>query len=125
MTCHEFTVDSMIRGYHEYQEIWEAEDGEVLLCKREIGNRHDLYAVATVKDDVVVGHVPRRISLVCAIFIRRGGCITCRVTERRRYSADLVQGGMEIPCKLTFSTASETEYMKTRKLVNEALSVKL
>ena len=32
---------------------------------------------------------------------------------------------MEIPCKLTFMTASETEYMKTRKLVNDALSVEL
>ena len=32
---------------------------------------------------------------------------------------------MEIPCKLTFMTANETEYMKTRKLVNDALSVEL
>ena len=32
---------------------------------------------------------------------------------------------MEIPYKLTFMTASETEYMKTRKLVNDALSVEL
>ena len=32
---------------------------------------------------------------------------------------------MEIPCKLTFMNASETEYMKTRKLMNDALSVEL
>ena len=32
---------------------------------------------------------------------------------------------MKIPCKLTFMTASKTEYMKTRKLVNDALSVEL
>ena len=121
----EFTVDAMIRGYHEYRQIWEAEDGEVLQCQRETGNRHDLYAVATVKNDVIVGHVPRLISSLCSIFIRRGGSITCTVTGRCRYSADLVQGGIEIPCKLTFITDSETEYNKTRKLVEDALSVKL
>ena len=32
---------------------------------------------------------------------------------------------MEIPCKLTFNTVSETECNKTRKLVNDALSVEL
>ena len=32
---------------------------------------------------------------------------------------------MEIPCKLTFNTASKTEYMKIRKLVHNALTVEL
>ena len=27
----------------------------------------------------------------------------CQVTGKRRYSSDLVQGGVEIPCTLTFS----------------------
>ena len=88
----EFTVDAMIREYQEYNQIWEAEDGEVLQCQRETGNRHDLYAVATVKNDVVVGHVPRIILSLCSIFIRHGGSITCTVTAGCRYSADLVQG---------------------------------
>ena len=96
MNCHEFTVDAMIRGYYEHQQIWKAEDGEVLLCQREKGNDHDLYAVATVKDDVVVGHVPHRISLVCSNFIQRGRCITFTVTGRCPYSADLLQGGWKL-----------------------------
>ena len=58
----EFTVDAMIHGYHEYRQTWEAEDGEILQCQREISNSYNLYAAATVKNDVVVGHVPRLIS---------------------------------------------------------------
>ena len=30
-----FTTDSVIRGYHEYNSIWEAAFGEVLQCQRE------------------------------------------------------------------------------------------
>ena len=36
------------------------------------------------------------------MFIQRGGEITATVTGRRRYFSDLVQGGLEIPCDLTF-----------------------
>ena len=36
-------VEAMIRGYHEYQSIWEAEVGENLMCIREPGNVRDPY----------------------------------------------------------------------------------
>ena len=39
-------VEAMIRGYHEYQSIWEAEVGENLTCVREPSNVRDPYAVA-------------------------------------------------------------------------------
>ena len=42
-------VETMIRGYHEYQSIWEAEIGENLTCIREPGNVRDPYAVAVTK----------------------------------------------------------------------------
>ena len=48
--------------------------------------------------DIVVDHVPKRISLICSSFLRRGGSITCKVMGPRRFSADLLQGGLEIPC---------------------------
>ena len=44
--------------------------GEVLPL--EVGNRHDPYAVTVKKDELVVGHLPRKISCICSIFIRRG-----------------------------------------------------
>ena len=83
----------MVRGYHVYQYVWDAGmDGEALNCYREVGNTYDPCAVAVRKDAVTVGHVPRAISSVCLIFIRRGGIILCRVNGARRYSADLPNG---------------------------------
>ena len=58
--CFEFSVQSMVRGYHVYQEEWDATIGEILHCQREIVNCHDPYAVATLSDRTVVGHVPQK-----------------------------------------------------------------
>ena len=74
------------------------------------------YAVAMIKDDVVVGYVLRNISVACSAFMRRGGVITCTVTGVRHYSNDLPQGGLEVPCRLKFS-ASSKEINKIIKLL--------
>ena len=96
----EFEIPSCIRGYHVYCDVWDATLGETLPCEREPTNSQDRYAVAVNKTGVTVGHVPKRISRVCSLFLRRGGEIMCTVTGRHRYSSDLEQGGMEIPCLL-------------------------
>ena len=50
-----FTVQSVIRGYHEYKDMWIAVIGEELSCKREPTNREDRFAVAVTKDSSIVG----------------------------------------------------------------------
>ena len=65
-----FSVNSMVRDYHVYQEVWEVHIGEILPCVREVGNRHDPYAITVKKDKLVVGHLPCKISYTCSIFIR-------------------------------------------------------
>ena len=50
--------------------------GDQLGCAREPGNCQDTFAVAIIKDDVTVGHVPRSILPVCSIFIRQGGMMS-------------------------------------------------
>ena len=107
-TC---VVEAMIRGY---KSIWEAEMGEILACIREPSNVHDPYAVAVVRYSIV-GHVPRKFSSICSIFIRKGGTISCQVSGGRRYSADLPQGGLEIPCVLKFQGKVE-DVNKVKKL---------
>jgi len=98
----EFEWSNCVYGYHVYCAIWNAVIGETLDCKREPLNEHDRYAVAVIKDDVVVGHLPRTISRPCSLFLNRGGQIICTVTGSKRYSADIPQGGLEVPCKLLF-----------------------
>ena len=129
MTLYAFSIESMIRGYHEYKLIWNNPVvGEDLLCEREVGNPHDTHAVAVKKvidgNLTVVGHIPQRISSICSIFMRRGGTINCTVDGSRRYSSDIPQGGLEIPCVLTFTAQSSVEGNKAEKLIESTLSVK-
>ena len=119
-----FTIDSCIRGYHVYKEVWNATFGEILICQTEFGNFHDPYAVAVLtSNDTIVGHVPRNISAVCHFFLRKNGNIICQVTGRRRYSLDLAQGGLEVPCSLTFSGAECHLMNKVQKLIEKAPAI--
>ncbi len=90
-----FECECMVRGYHKYKDVWEAEVGTHLQCQRETGNPHDIYAIAVLKSGVIVGHVPKKISSTCSLFLRRGGAIHCTVTGAKLYSADLEQGGLK------------------------------
>ena len=103
-----FTLKSCVRGYHVYKDIWDATIGEELECARESENPADRYAVAMKKDNETVGHVPRTMSRFCALFLEHNGGILCTVTGPRRRSVDLPQGGLEVPCTLTFSGDSST-----------------
>ncbi len=84
-----------------YKDVWNPFVGETLLCRPEFGNLTDPYAVTCNRPDTV-GHLPRKISAMCHLFLRQNGNILCQITGNRRYSVDLEQGGLEVPCCLTF-----------------------
>ena len=70
-------MEAMIRGYHEYQSIWEAEVGENLTCIREPGNVRDPYAVAVTKvteSSTIVAHVPRKMSAIMLALSSKMAC---------------------------------------------------
>ena len=73
-----------------------------------------------MKRSGVVGHVPKKISTICSLFLR-SGTITCEVNGSRQYSADLHQGGLEVPCKLRFACCDQELLTKTQKLLFLAL----
>jgi len=56
-----FEIDSVVRGYHIYKDVWDAHIGTELPCLPESNNREDRYAVAVMDGDLVVGHMPRKI----------------------------------------------------------------
>jgi len=68
-----FSVQSVIRRYHEYKDTWVAVIGEEFSCQREPMNREDRFAVAVEKDSSIVGHIPRKISAICSLFLRQSG----------------------------------------------------
>ena len=115
--CCRFYIESTIRGYHEYKSIWgDPTLGEELERKREPGNPYDTHAVTVIKlisgSNVIVGNLPRAISPICSMFIRT---IINRVNGTCRYSSDIPQGGLEIPCVLTFLTKNFEEGNKSIK----------
>lgn len=111
-----YEVDACVRGYHIYQDVWRAEIGQILPCSRETDNTSDPYAVAIKCERKIVGHVPRLLSSACSLFLLNGGSISCTITGSRRYSRDLVQGGMEVPCKFKF-TGGKNNINKVKKLI--------
>ena len=97
----EIVIDSCVRGHHILKEFWLPIIAEEL-SEQEEGNPHDPYAVTLLKGITVVGHVPRKISAACSLFLQRQGTILCTITGNRRFSEDLLQGGLEVPCELRF-----------------------
>ena len=105
MSSLSFSVESMVRGHHIYKERWCPHIDEELDCQREWHNYHNPFVVSLMKGSVIVGHVPRQISAICCyVFLgKHNSSISCKITVSRRYSHDLPQGGMEVPCMhLTF-----------------------
>ena len=65
------------------------------------------------EDERIVGHVPKKTSAVCAVFLRWGGLILCRVTGSRCYSEDLPQDGLETSCVINRSQFESSTSMDT------------
>ena len=104
-----------MRGHHIYKEVWTPVTGEILTCARETVNLHDHFAVKVLRAGVIVGHLPKKISTICSLFLSKGGTISCQVSGNRRYSSDLIQGGLEVPCILKLE-GDECLMLKTKKL---------
>ena len=98
----EFSISSCVRGHHIYKITWTPTIGEVLTCERETSNTADRYAVAGT------------VSAACSLFLRRESTMECTITGARCYSADLPQGGLEVPCELRFKgNAHDVAKLKT------------
>ena len=60
------------------KKIWTPTMKEALVCRRETDNFHDRLAAAVMKESNVVGHVPKKVSSICSLFLRFG-TIRCEV----------------------------------------------
>lgn len=87
-----------------YKSIWTPFIGEVLRVEVEVSNREDQYAVAILKDNNTVGHVPHELSRTLYFFLRRGGSIECSITGHRKFGI-----GPEVPC--TYKVYGEEKYV--------------
>lgn len=103
MATFQLIVDTAVRGYHIYRDIWHPQTGESFICRQESNNEHDRYAVAVhmnENESQIVGHLPWEISKVCWYFLQHDGSIVGEVKGRRRHCHE--KGGIEIPCQVIF-----------------------
>ena len=106
----EFTVQCCIRGYYTYQSQWNAEVGAELGAvpdTRTTALVKDKYAIAVKNGKQTAGHIPMFLSKLTFFFLRYDGKVSIEVNGPRRYSADLIQGGLELPAEFTFQTSNE------------------
>ena len=65
------TIESFIRGYYAYMDVWTPVQDEILRLIPEPSNSVDRNAVALMKEGQVVGHVPYNLSPIVSLFLRR------------------------------------------------------
>ena len=59
----------MVRGYHTYQNMWADVFGEELPCQKGQANLKDPFPVVVKKGMLIIGHVQRKISALCSMFL--------------------------------------------------------
>ena len=92
-----FVINSHVRGYHIYKDIWNPSKGEVLQLQREPSNPEDKFAAIICLDGQVVGRVPAELVRTFSLFLAREcNSITATITDARiNHGIGL---GLEIPC---------------------------
>lgn len=101
-----FEYSSAIRGYHFYKNTWLPEKGQKLDCNYERDNMFDWFAIKVCekKSDKIVGHLPKEVSRITKFILNRGAIITAEITLDHYRRSPLVQGGLEVPCKIKVTT---------------------
>ena len=76
---------------------------QILECFFETHNPFDCFAIKVCKvgNENAVGHLPREISRITKFFMDRGAIVSAQLTSEHYRRSRIVQGGMEIACKVT------------------------
>ena len=99
-----FEFTAAICGHHYYKNFWKPESHQVSNCYHKENNAFDRFAIMLCeigKGETAVGHLPMEILRVTKFFIDRRGSIIAILTSDHYRRSPLIQGAIEIPCKLT------------------------
>ena len=103
-----FEFTAAVRGFHVYRKTWRPKEGQVLNCYYEKGNSFDPFSIKVCEQNSceIVGHLPREISRVTEFMLDRGASVNAELTSSHYRSSPLVQGGLEIRCKISIKMHS-------------------
>ena len=103
----QYNLDSFVRGYHTYTDIWKPKVCNENFCsKSENKNQHDKLAVAIVLEERIVGHVSKNLNKIYHQFMKIPNCtIGCKVTGKHVNRGAV--HGLEIPVQYRFIGAKK------------------
>ena len=101
-----FDVDSFVKGYHEYKNIWTSKIGEILSTESEPGNLVDKYVVCVKKENEIIGYIPLgkdgKFAKIVFYFLGADEYGSCNVLIKGK-PLNLGDGdGMQVSCTLNF-----------------------
>ena len=93
---------SAVRGYHHYRKYWQPKLEDHLSCRHEENNPFGYFAISVCDKNTgaIVGHLPIEISRPIKFLLDRGAMIFATLTSTNYCVSPLVQGGLEIPCRV-------------------------
>ena len=111
-----FDYSSAVPGYHYYRRYWQPQPEQRLVCSHENNNPYDFFAIkVTVPESgTTVGHLPMENSRVTKYILDTGPRVYAILTSTNYCVLPLVQGGLEIPCRLEIHMPST---VKNRELI--------
>lgn len=114
-----FAFQSAVRGFHYYQKIWQPKEDEILNCTHEENNPYDLFAIKVCEGGKgrIVGHLPMEISQPTKFMLNGGATVTATLTSTSYRASPIVQGGLEIPCRVEVRMPSST--IKNKAIVEK------
>ena len=90
-------IESYVRGFHAYQDVWHPTVGEILALRKESTNEKDSLAVSVVKDDNTLGHMPYDLAPLVFYFLSRE--VNKGLVETTGEKVNRGAGmGLELPC---------------------------
>ena len=100
-------IDTYVKGYHVYKNIWKPTVNEELETEMEPDNVMDKYTVCVKKNTSIVGHLPPgkkgKFAKIIFYLLRAGQDAECKfvITGKEFNLGD--GDGMQVPCKLKIS----------------------
>ena len=119
-----FECTCAVIGFRVYQKFWTPEKRQLLNCFHESRNVFDNFSIKVCErnSEKPVEYFPPETSRVSKFIIERGTTVDLELTSDHYRWSPLVQGGVEIKCKVTVKVLSATRRLVTeryRALVEE------
>ena len=111
---------SYVMGYHVSKDRWTPVKNEILKVVVQPKNQEDKFAVAIMKDDCLVGHLPKektgKFAKIIFYFLQACDLKTCSVEITGKAINQGDGKGMKVPCKLYFPAEDSFTHILKQQL---------